>query len=339
MGVQITELLVRREISISELKGRVVAVDAFNHLYQFLSTIRQRDGSLFTDSGGNVTSHLIGLLSRTSALLRSGLRLVYVFDGAVPELKHAEVRRRSLIKEDSERLYREAESASDIEGMRKYASRTSRLTPEMVGEAKRLLSALGVPCVDAPSEGEAQAAYMAKRGDCYAVASQDADCLLFGAPLLVRNLSVTGRKKLAGKIAFQDVSPEIISLKDNLSNLGISHEQLICLAMLVGTDYSSGGVKGVGPKTALKLVREYKLPERIFEAAKWNENVSVPWQDVFSLISNMPVTERYEIKFSGVDRDSVLKLLCDVHGFSADRVESSLKGLGEVSQRGLMDFG
>src|SRR3989338_6805349 len=144
MGVQITELLVKEEIAIRDLKNKAVAVDAPNHLYQFLSTIRQRDGSLFTDSEGNVTSHLIGLLSRTSSLLRSGLRLVYVFDGKVPELKWAENRKRRELKEAAEKKFRDAEEKGNVEEMRKYAARTSRLTPEMVDEAKKLLDALGV---------------------------------------------------------------------------------------------------------------------------------------------------------------------------------------------------
>ncbi len=342
MGVQITELLVRKELEVAGLKGRTIAVDAPNHLYQFLSTIRQRDGSLFTDANGNVTSHLIGLLSRTSSLLRSGLRLVYVFDGKVPELKRAENRKRHELKEAAEKKFRDAEERGDVEDMRKYAARTSRLTPEMIGEAKKLLDALGVPCVQAPAEGEAQAAHMAKKGDCYGVASQDADCLLFEAPLLIRNLSISGRRKVAGKISYQNVSPELISLKGNLNHLGIGQEQLIALAMLVGTDYNTGGIKGIGPKNGLKIVKEHRTPEKIFEAVKWDDCFEVSWREVFDLISKMPVTEDYEIKFRKVDGEKTIKLLCGEHGFSQERVGKVIGGLLDAEsgrkQRGLRDF-
>ncbi|MBS3133444.1 flap endonuclease-1 [Candidatus Woesearchaeota archaeon] len=342
MGVQITELLVKEEIAISDLKNKAVAVDAPNHLYQFLSTIRQRDGSLFTDSEGNITSHLIGLLSRTTNLLRNGLKLVYVFDGKVPELKRAETRKRHEIKEDAFRRFREAEEKGDFEWMKKYAARTSRLTPEMIEEAQKLLEALGVPYVNAPAEGEAQAAHMSKKGDCYAVSSQDADCLLFQSPLLIRNLSITGRKKMAGMLSYQHVNPELISLKQNLKHLGINQRQLIALAMLVGTDYNNGGIRGIGPKNGLKIVKEHKEPEKIFEAVKWDDSFKVSWQEVFRLISEMPATDDYKIKFGNVDKKKTLKLLVDGHGFSQERVERSINELIEAEsgrkQKGLSDF-
>lgn len=342
MGVKLTELLIRKELEIYQLKNRTIAVDAQNHLYQFLSTIRQPDGSLFTDSRGNVTSHLIGLLSRTSSLLKSGLRLVYVFDGKVPKLKKPETQRRAELKAEAEELYRKAEEREDAEAMRKYAARTSRLTPEMLEEAKKLLEALGVPYVQAPSEGEAQAAYMAKKGNAYGVASQDADCLLFEAPRLIRNLSITGRKKVAGKLSYERVNPEMLSLSENLRHLGINQKQLIALAMLIGTDFNGGGIKGIGPKNGLKLVRQYKEPEKIFDAAGWSSHFDLSWSEVYDLISGMPVTDSYDLTFSKVDAEATLKLLCDGHDFSKERVE---KATGELSQadsdrkqKGLMDF-
>ncbi|MAG16290.1 flap endonuclease-1 [Candidatus Woesearchaeota archaeon] len=343
MGVQITELLVKKEVEIAQLKNKTIAVDAPNHLYQFLSTIRQRDGSLFTDSDGNITSHLIGLLSRTTTLLKNKLKLFYVFDGKVPELKRAETRKRHEQKERAAKKYEEAEEKGDLDEMKKYAARTSKLTPEMIEEAKKLLEALGVPHVQAPSEGEAQAAYMAKKGDCYAVASQDADCLLFQAPLLLRNLSISGRKKVANKISFQQVNPEIISLKENLKHLGINQEQLISLAMLVGTDYNNGGIRGIGPKNGLKIVKEHKKPEKIFKEVKWDDYFDVSWEEVYELISKMPTTDSYKIKFEKVDREKAMKLLVDKHNFSEGRVEKAIADLIEAEegrkQKGLMDFG
>jgi len=181
MGCQISELLTKKNITIKDLYGKVIAVDAHLFLYQFLTTIRQQDGSLLTDSKGNITSHLSGLFNRTIKLIDYGLNLVYVFDGKVPDLKHEELEKRKKIKIKAQHEYEDAAKRMDIEEMRKYAARTSRLTLTMITEAKKLLAALGVPVIVAPSEGEAQAAFMVSNNDAYAVASQDADALLFGA--------------------------------------------------------------------------------------------------------------------------------------------------------------
>ena len=342
MGFQVAEILARKEIELASLKRKVLAVDAPNHLYQFLSTIRGMDGSLLTDSRGNVTSHLIGLLSRTTNLMKQGIKLVYVFDGKAPKLKRAEIRKRRELKEEAARKFEEAEGKGNVEEMKKYAARQSRLTREMIEEARSLLESLGVPCLNAPAEGEAQAAYMNRKGDCYAVASQDADCLLFNSKLLIRNCSVTGRKKVAGKLAYKSVSPELISLKENLSLLGIGQKQLIALAMLVGTDYNNGGIKGIGPKKALQLVKKHPEPKKLFEEVGWHKHFEIGWQEVFELISEMPVTDDYDLAFSRVDKEKVVKLLVENHDFSQDRVEKSVGVLLEAgekrAQKGLEDF-
>ena len=342
MGVQITELLEKREADISSFSQKKIAVDAPNHLYQFLSTIRAADGSLLTDSRGNTTSHLIGLLSRTTRLLNHSIKLVYVFDGRVPDLKRAELRKRRALKEESADRFREAKEKNDIEGMRKYATRSSVLTPEMIEESKKLLEALGIPWVDAPCEGEAQAAHMALKGECFAAASQDADCLLFRSPVLLRNFSITGRKKMQGKLAYQKTSPEVISLKENLASLGINQEQLITLAMLVGTDYNNKGIRGIGPKNALKLVKKHPVPGDLFKEVKWDDHFEIGWDEVFSLIKEMPVTDDYELNFSKIDEEKLFKLLVDNHDFSQERVERNIEMLAKSkekrTQRGLGDF-
>lgn len=343
MGVQITELLQLKETSIKELANKVIAVDAHLFLYQFITTIRQRDGSLLMDSKGNVTSHLTGLFARTSNLVRQGLKLAYVFDGKPPELKNKERERRKQIKIDSEKRFKEAAKKQDIAEMKKYAARTSRLTPEMIEEAKKLISYFGLPVIEAPSEGEAQAAFLVKNNDAFAVASQDADSLLFGSPRLIRNLSIAGKRKKTNKLAYETIKPEMIELSENLNHLGIDHDQLIALAMLIGTDYNPGGIKGIGPKNALKLVKKYKSDfDKLFEDAKWPDNFDFPWTDVFYLIKKMPVTDKYELEWKPVDEEKIKKLLVDEHDFSVDRVNSSLNKLaGETQkkqQKSLSDF-
>jgi len=343
MCVQLTELLKFEDISINELVNKVIAVDSSIFLYQFITTIRQRDGKPLMDSKGNITSHLIGLFTRTSKLIQQGLKLVYVFDGKPPELKQKERQRRKDIKIESEKKFKEAVKKQDIAEMKKYAARTSRLTPEMVEESKKLISYFGLPIVEAPSEGEAQAAHLVKNKDAFAVASQDADCLLFGSPRLIRNLSIAGKRKKINKLAYKTLKPEIACLSDNLNNLGIDQDQLIVLAMLVGTDYNHGGIKGIGPKNALKLIKKYKSNfDKLFEDVKWEDNFDFPWTDAYYLIKKMPVTDKYKLKWKPVDKDRITKLLVDDHDFSDERVNSILNKLTKESknkkQKSLFEF-
>ncbi|MBI2142312.1 flap structure-specific endonuclease, partial [Candidatus Woesearchaeota archaeon] len=225
-----------------------------------------------------------------------------------PELKHKEIEKRKAVKEEAEAEYTKALKKGDTELMRKYAGRFSRLTGDMISDAKKLLEALGIPYVDAPSEAEAQAAHMAKRGTGFAVASQDADSLLFGAPRLLRNLSITGRRKKAGALSYTTVNPELILLEENLKELGITHQQLIALCMLVGTDYNPGGIKGIGPKKALELVRKHKTNfEAAFREAKWSETFEEEWEEVFNTFTKIPVTDEYSAKWAQPDKDSACK--------------------------------
>src|SRR3989339_1537694 len=177
MGLQFKDLVVKKEISIKELKGKVLAIDSMNLLYQFLTTIRSADGSPLTDSKGRITSHLIGLFSRTTSLMAEGLKLVFVFDGKAPEIKLKTWEKRTEVKKEAALKLKVAEEAGNLEEMKKFASRTAVLNREMIEEAKKVITALGLPIVQAPSEGEAQIAHMVKKGEAYASVSQDYDNL------------------------------------------------------------------------------------------------------------------------------------------------------------------
>jgi flap endonuclease-1 len=312
-------------------------------LYQFVTTIRQADGTPLKDSKGNVTSHLIGLFSRTTNLIQKNIKLVFVFDGEVNELKKKELARRKEQKLKAKLEYETAESQNDIEMMKKFAGRTSKVTPEMVKEAKELLIALGLPIVQAPSEGEAQGAYMAKKGDVYAIISQDYDSLIFGAPLCVKNLTINGRKKLPNKLSYKTIEPEIMNLTETLNNLGIDNDQLIALAMIVGTDFNIGGIKGVGPKNALKLIKENdKDFDKLFKELKWDEYFDFPWTEVYYLIKNMPTTDDYKLEWNEPNEEELKRILVDEHDFSIERItkffESYKKSKKDNSQKGLGDF-
>lgn len=344
MGLQFKELVTKKEISIKELNGKVLAVDSMNLLYQFLTTIRAPDGSALTDGKGQVTSHLIGLFYRTISLLEDGLKLIFVFDGKAPEIKQRTWEKRTQIKAEATLKLKEATEAENQEEMRKYASRTAVLTKEMREEAKRLITAFGCPIVEAPSEGEAETAYLTKIGKAYASVSQDYDNLIFGCPLLIRNLSLEGKRKRAGKFAYQIVKPEIISLSEVLGHLKIDLDQLIVLAILVGTDYNPGGVKGIGPKKALKLVQEHgKDFDKIFLLAEWDKFYSdLKWKEIFDTIKNIPVTDKVKLEWQPLDEKAVLKLLVEEHNFSEERIRAKLDGLKKSdvagAQKGLGSF-
>lgn len=343
MGVNITELLIKKEISLEDLSGKILVVDGPLWLYQFLSSIRSPDGSLLSDSKGQVTSHLVGLSSRVPNLMEKGIKLAFCFDGKVPELKNKERERRKELKIEAEKKYQEAVKKKDFVEMKKYAARTTRLTKDMIEEAKKLLQAFGVPTLEAPSEAEAQASRIVKNKDAFAVATNDSDVLMFGAPKLIRNLNIVGKRKKASKLAYETVKPELVDLSENLNYLGIDNDQLIALSMLVGTDYNVGGIKGIGPKTALKLVKEHKSDfDSLFKEVKWSENFVFPWTDVFYLIKKIPVTDKYKLEWKDIDKDKILKILVDKHDFSEERVNNTLQRLIEEKenkqQKGLTDF-
>ncbi|MCD6458734.1 MAG: flap endonuclease-1 [Thermoproteales archaeon] len=326
MGVNLRELVekVKKQINLKDLNKKVVAIDAYNMLYQFLAIIRQPDGTPLMNRRGEVTSHLSGLFYRTINLLENGIKPVYIFDGKPPELKTAVLEKRLQIKVEAEKRYREALARGDLEEARIYAQQTARLSKEMVDNAKTLLDYMGVPWVQAPSEGEAQSAYMTLKGDAWASASQDYDSLLFGSKRLIRNLAITGRRKLPRKNVYIEITPELILLDEILKEHEISREQLIDIAILIGTDYNPEGVKGIGVKRALKLVKTYGNIERIREILG-KEALPENVDQIKKIFLNPEVTDDYELKWSMPDKEAIIRFLCYEHDFSRERVEKAVE--------------
>ena len=228
MGVKLKDIIEPEKIDFKDFEGRAVSIDAFNTLYQFLSTIRQRDGRPLTDENGNVTSHLSGILYRNSSMIEKDIKPIYVFDGKSSELKSDTQPKRREIREEAEQIYKEALAEGDTEKARKFAMRSSKLSPEIIESSKKLLTLMGIPYVEAKGEGEAQAAYLVANGDAYAVASQDYDCLLFGAKRVVRNLAVNSN---LGNLEYYELNRVLKELK-------ISRQELIDMGILIGTDFS-----------------------------------------------------------------------------------------------------
>lgn len=325
MGVQLGEIVPKQGISVEHLAGRVVAIDAYNALYQFLSSIRQPDGTPLLDAAGRITSHLTGLLYRTARLVEAGVKPVYVFDGKPPERKEKTLGERAAVRSNAHVEWQKALQRGEIEQAKRHAQAASRLTGEMAEEAKQLLERMGVAYVQAPGEGEAQAARICAKGDAYAVASQDYDALLFGAPLLVRNLTLAGRRKLPGRREFVEVTPEMIELEGALAALGITRGQLIWIALLVGTDYNEG-VRGIGPKKALKLVQQCRTLEEVIKASGLEENAG----DVERIFLHPHVSDDYELQWQPPDKEALVKFLCAERSFARERVEKVADALKEA---------
>lgn len=330
MGVNLTDLVTYQVTHLRDLRGRAIAIDAYNALYQFLAIIRQPDGTPLMDRHGRVTSHLSGLIYRTSSVLQEGLLPVYVFDGAPHPLKKGVLEGRMRVRRRAEVEWREAQEAGDLERAMSKAQQTSRLTDEMVENAAELLSLLGVPTVQAPRDGEAQASHMAARGDVWATGSQDYDSLLYGSPHLVKNLGFSGRRKLPRRQTYVTVNIELIDLRANLEAWELTREQLVDLAILVGTDFNEG-IKGIGPKKALGLLREHGDLEGVLRA---EDLLLEEYPDVRSIFLEPEVTEDYTLAWGEPDEEGILAFLCGEYDFSRDRVASALEKVrGGVAAR------
>jgi len=324
LGVDLSDLVSKRKTSLEVLSGKSIAVDAYNAMYQFLAIIRGVSGEPLMDRQGRITSHLSGLLYRTTNLAERGVRLVYVFDGVPPALKEAELKRRMKVKDEALAKYEEARKRGAMEEARKYAQMTARLKDLMVDDAERLLGLMGVPWVQAPSEGEAQAAYLAAKGDVWAAASQDYDSLLFGAPRLIRNLAITGKRKLPRKEVYVEVEPEIVELPQALSELNLTQKQLVDLGILIGTDFNPKGLKGVGPKTALRLIKEHGTLEVLVQAHKEGE-FPEDLTTIREIFLHPNVSDNYVLEWKKPDIEGVIRFLCGERDFSETRVRNALE--------------
>jgi flap endonuclease-1 len=353
MGTKLGNIVDATAISLTDLSGKKLAIDAFNTIYAFLSIIRQPDGTPLSDRQGRVTSHLSGLFYRNINLLENGINPVYVFDGEAPKLKTKEVQKRREIRKAAYVEWQTAKAEGRIEDALKAAKGSSRLTSPMIEESKELLIALGIPVLQAPSEGEALAAQMARDGLVWASASQDNDSLLYNCPRMIRNLSLSGRRR--GGRSSKPITPELIDLDKNLKLLELTREKLIDVAILIGTDYNDN-VTGVGPKTALKLIRKHGSLEDIESAFKSSKNPKdkeklaeiqgIPYDEIREIFLNPPKIEISAPEWSEPKSDELHKILCAEHDFSESRVQKSIERLthaleelrGSTHQSSLSDF-
>lgn len=328
MGLQIGDIVPRKEVKFEDLRGKIVAVDAFNALYQFLTSIRQPDGTPLMDSKSRITSHLSGLFYRNISLLSEGMKLIYVFDGEYHPLKGKTHEIREEAKNIAREKYEEAVEEHDVEAMGKYSRGFVKLNSEMISESKELLEAMGIAVVQAPGEGEMQCAELVKSGQAYAVGSQDYDALAVGATRLIQNLTLSRKRKTPSGYVF--IAPEMIEFEKVLNELGVDSDQLISLAVLVGTDFNPGGIKGIGPKKALSLVKQWKYPVQIFREVE--EKLDFNWQEVFQIFKK-PNVSKERVEFPRMNVEKIKEILVDRHNFSPERVENQLAKLTELKKQ------
>jgi len=332
MRVKINDLVkdVRKTITFENLFNKVIAIDAFNTIYQFLAIIRQRDGTPLMDYEGNITSHLSGLFYRNINFLEHDIKPIYVFDGEPSKLKLRTLEERKKVKQEAMKKMVEAQEAEDFREARKYAQQTSKITQDMIEESKKLIKYMGIPVIQAKSEGEAQSAYLVEKGDAWACASQDYDTLLFGGRRLLRNFAVSRSKKIKDTTVTLDI--EYITLSKLLEHLGITREQLIDMAILIGTDFYEG-IKGIGQHKALDLIKTHGSLENIIE-----KNVSIAKkkidlnmelvQQIRDIFLNPDVITDYpKLTWKKINYEKIEELMIEKHNFSRQRIENALERL------------
>ena len=331
MGLNLKPLVIREKTKLEFFSNRVIAIDAYNAIYQFLASIRGPDGMQLKDSEGRITSHLSGLLYRNINFLSLGIKPVWVFDGKPPSLKTAEIERRRQIKKDATVKYEKAIAAGEMEEARKYAQQTTSMKDGMVKESKQLLKHFGIPYIDAPSEGEATAAHMTNTGQAYASASQDFDSILLGAKRLIRNFTSSGRRKIPNRNTYIEIEPEIIESAKTLESLQVTKEQLVDIGILIGTDFNPNGFERVGPKTALKMIKQYSRLEDIPQIQEQLEKID--YEQIRKIFLEPKVAKVDEIIFEQVNYEGLANYLVKERSFSEDRIQSSLNRLRKAIEK------
>jgi len=267
------------ECPFENIEGSTVAVDAHNWLYRYLTTtVKWTDDAVYTTADGTEVANLVGVIQGLPKFFEHGLTPIFVFDGGVTELKDDEVEKRREQRKKAEKRLEEAENAGNALEAARLSARTVRLTETIQETTRELLDLLDVPYIDAPAEGEAQASYMNRVGDVDFVGSEDYDTLLFGAPRTLRGLTSKGH-------------PELMELEPTLTTHDLTYEQLVDVALLCGTDFNEG-IRGIGPKTGVKLIKKHGDLFGVLEA----RDEHIPFADrIRELFFNPSVTTEYTV--------------------------------------------
>lgn len=315
-----------KEFTMKNLFGRKIAIDASMCLYQYLIAVRQQDGQQLTSEDGETTSHLLGMFYRTIRMVENGLKPLYVFDGKPPVLKGGELEKRLLKRQEAEKQMEELKETGTVEQMMKFEKRTVRASREQNAEAKKLLELMGIPYVDAPSEAEAQCAELARTGKVFAAASEDMDTLCYEPKFLLRHLTVAEARKLPiDQIEFSEV----------LKGLGMDKSTFVDMCILLGCDYCET-IKGVGPVTAYKLIKEHGSLDNIVEwitnnpeKTKYKVPENWPYKEAKELFMNPELLNNDEVNFKWVEPnlDGLVEFMVRDKGFNEERIRSGAEKL------------
>lgn len=311
MGISdLRDLAVIDEVPISEVEPGIVAVDFNNWIYRYLTVlVRYTDDAVYTAADGTDVLNLLGIIKGIPKFFEHGLYPVFVFDGEVLEFKEDEMDRRRARKQAAEAELDEARAAGDLDRIRSLEAQTQHLTSVHLETSRELLDMLDIPFIDAPAEAEAQAAHLAREGTVQYVASEDYDTLLFGAPVTLRDFTGSG-------------NIERMHLEATLERHGISHESLIDIAILCGTDYNDG-VHGIGPKTALEVIQEDASVEQVLE----RYDASIPNLDEIRELFRTPAvsTNITVDPYSDPDLATVERYLTEDWGIPFSSIERALE--------------
>ena len=319
-NASLRDIAVIEEVPFADIDG-VVAVDAHNWLYRYLTTtVKWTDSETYTTADGTEVANLVGIVQGLPKFFENDVTPVMVFDGGPSELKDDEIESRREQRRSYEEQLETAREEGDAVAIAQLESRTQRLTPTIQETSRELLRLLDVPIVEAPAEGEAQAAHMVKRGDADYVGSEDYDALLFGAPLTLRQLTSKG-------------DPELMDLEATLDHHDLTLEQLIDAAILIGTDFNEG-VSGIGPKTALSEIADHGDLWSVLEAR--GDHIE-HGDRVRQLFRDPNVTDDYEFETAlEPDLSAAREYVTDEWEIDADEVARGFERIEEsVTQTGL----
>jgi flap endonuclease-1 len=333
MGVKIQDLIIRTPLEISQLTGKTMAIDGPNiifSLFSFSYKNQQFDlTNTITDRTQRVISHLYGLLYRVNFFYHKKILPLFCFDGRVSDLKRMITKDQLQDFRVTRQWYREAMAQGNLEKAREIALGKEFLWPNIIDESKQLLNALGVPYIDSPASAESQCAYLVKSQIVQYANSQDFDSLLFGCPRTIQNLSKALKRKVQGKWIYTKVTPYLVDLHSILQTLQLDQFQLVDLALLIGTDYNSG-VKNIGPKTALFLIKKYHSLEKVMRSEKQTYDFSHLTQEIIDRVRKIflfpDVLETIgSLQWEVPNKGKVIELLCEDHRLNKERVENNLK--------------
>ncbi|KAK6459027.1 PIN domain-like protein [Scheffersomyces xylosifermentans] len=322
-----------KEFQLKNLFGRKVAIDASMCLYQFLIAVRQSDGQQLTNENGETTSHLSGMFYRTIRMVENNIKPVYVFDGKPPVLKGGELEKRLLRREEAQKQIDSIKDTGTVDEVMKFEKRLVRVSREQNDEAKKLLELMGIPYVNAPCEAEAQCAELARGGKVFAAASEDMDTLCYEPPFLLRHLTFAEARKMP---------IDQITYSEAIAGLEMTKDQFIDLCILLGCDYCET-IKGVGPVTAYKLIKEHGSLDNIIKHIEDNPGGKLkvpenwPYDEARELFKHPEVTEAKDItlKWKEPDVDGLVAYMVGEKGFSEDRIRSGAEKLKKGLKTGV----